>query len=223
MVMATATKAPSAPEFTTMADVLKRLGNVPPYRVRLRPAPGTATEADLLHVLDHENVPCELVDGVLVEKAMGFEESGLAMVLGHLLFQYLDRNNIGTVVGADGPIRLFAGRVRMPDVSFISWERYPRGKNRKPIPELAPDLAVEILSKGNTAREIAIKLGEYFRSGVRLVWIVDPRKRTVRVHTAPDRFTLLTEADTLDGGDVLPGFRLVIREWFERVERQGPR
>ena len=67
------------------------------------------------------------------------------------------------------------------------------------------------------------KLDEYFRAGVRLVWYVDPKKRSVRVYTAPDQSVLLKEDQKLDGGDVLPGFSLSIREWFKAAERSGPR
>ena len=64
----------------TMGDLLKRLGNIPAERVRLHPSPGTATEKDVLDVLDRENRPCELVEGTLVEKAMGYEESEMACI-----------------------------------------------------------------------------------------------------------------------------------------------
>ena len=83
---------------------------------------------------------------------------------------------------------------------------------------LAPDLAVEVLSKSNTKPEMKRKLGEYFEAGVRLVWMVDPRKRTVRVHTAADQSFLIKEGESLDGGDVLPGFVLPLRELFEDDE-----
>ena len=87
-----------------------------------------------------------------------------------------------------------------------------------------PDLVVEVLSKSNTPKEMNRKLGEYFRAGVRLVWYVDPSKRTVRV-SAGDRPLDLLDATTslLDGGDVLPGFTLSIRDWFAEAERDGPR
>ena len=121
-------------------------------------------------------------------------------------------------------MRLFPGLVRIPDAAFISWGRYPQKKRRRgEIPTVAPDLIVEVLSKDNTRGEMKRKLEEYFRAGVRLVWYVDPSKRTVRVYTALDRSTLLREDETLDGGDVLPGFALSIRDWFAEAERTGPR
>ena len=98
-------------------------------------------------------------------------------------------HDLGQVVGADAMMRLFPGLVRLPDAAFISWGRYPRKKRRRgEIPTVAPDLVVEVLSKGNTPKEMARKLREYFKAGVRLVWYVDPSKRTVTVYTAVDRF-----------------------------------
>jgi Uma2 family endonuclease len=222
--MATTTAAPAPPTFKTVADLLKQLGDIPPHRIRLHPAPGTATERDVEAIHDRENRLCELVDGVLVEKDMGFDEARFAVVLINLLGEYLREHDLGAVLGADGTMRLFPGLVRIPDVSFISWGRHPKRTGRRvAIPDLAPDLAVEVLSKGNTKKEMERKLGEYFRAGVRLVWYADPKARTVRVYTTPDRPVLLLEDDTLDGGDVLPGFQFVIRDWFAEAERQGPK
>jgi Uma2 family endonuclease len=82
------------------------------------------------------------------------------------------------------------------------------------MPDLAPDLAVEILSPGNTAREMERKIGEYFAAGTRIVWVVSPTERAVRVYTGPADARLFVEGDTLDAAPVLPGFRLAIRDWF---------
>jgi Uma2 family endonuclease len=209
--------APPAPleDVTTMGDLLKRLGDIPPERVRLHPTPGTATEKDVIEILDRENRPCELVEGTLVEKPMGYEESAIATTVIILLGSFVRRHKLGIVTGEAGTIRLFAGLVRIPDVAFTSWDRLPNRKRPKePIPELAPDLVVEVLSKSNTKAEIRKKLGEYFEAGVRLVWIVDPRKRTARVYTAVDQSILIKEDQSLDGGDVLPGFVLPLSELF---------
>jgi Uma2 family endonuclease len=199
----------------TIGELLKRLGHVPAKRVRLHPTPGTATEKDLIDVLDRENVLCELVDGTLVQKAMGYEESALAVLISVFLSNYVRPRKLGIVTGSDGTIRLFPGLVRMPDVAFASWGCFPdRKRPRTPIPQLAPDLVVEVLSKSNTKSEMAKKLGEYFGAGVKVVWMVDPRKRTVRVHKAVDQSVLFKEGQTLDGGAVLPGFVLRLDELF---------
>jgi Putative restriction endonuclease len=117
---------PSFPPKTdgaTVADLLKRLGNIPPERVRLSPAPGTATEEDVIRVLDRENRLCELVEGTLVEKATGIEESIIAGLILTCLNNFVRPRKLGIVTGADGTLKLFPGMVRIPDVAFISWDR----------------------------------------------------------------------------------------------------
>jgi len=219
--MATETISPT--RFQTVAELLHELGDVPPHRVWLRPTPGTATEKDVIAAEERENRLCELVDGVLVEKGMGYYESRLAVVLIALVERFLDDNNLGVVAGEGGMLRLATGLVRIPDVSFIRWERLPGRKvPREPIPNLVPDLAVEVLSKTNTRREMQRKLREYFAAGVTLVWYLNPKKRRVTVFTSADAQPIqLDEDGVLDGGDVLPGFRLSICEWFARSDRQA--
>jgi Uma2 family endonuclease len=208
----------------TVAELLEKLGGIPPERVRLQPPPGTATEEDLLAIQEREGRMCELVDGVLVEKPVGYPESSLAAWIITLLTNFAHQHDLGNVAGESGSARLMPGLVRIPDVSFISWDRLPeRMIPTDPILSLAPDLAAEILSPSNTKREMDMKIREYFLSGVRLVWLVDPRKRCVRVYTAPDRSRLLKEDQTLDGGEVLPGLSLPVHQIFERLPRRQPR
>jgi Uma2 family endonuclease len=155
----------------SLADLLEQLGGIHPARVALNPPPGRATEKDLIRFNDHTNRLFELVDGTLVEKVMGFPESALAMWLGHLLQTFLNEHDLGFLTGPDGAVRLLPRLVRMPDLSFVSWEQVPvRGEiPSEPIADLAPALAVEVLSEGNTSGEMARKLKEYFLAGVRLV------------------------------------------------------
>jgi Uma2 family endonuclease len=201
----------------TVADLLDRLG-VPPDRIRLYPAPGTATEADVLASIKSEKRLCELVDGVLVEKPMGFYESVLAGILIGFLRAFLEQHDLGILSVPDGTVRLVSGLVRIPDVAFFSWDRFPnRELPSEAIPDLVPDLAVEVLSEGNTEAEMERKLQEYFGAGVRLVWYVDPRTRTAQIDTSPGSVRLALEDDALDGGAVLPGFRLRLRELFDRA------
>jgi Uma2 family endonuclease len=208
--------------YRTVADLLDHLGGISPARVRFQPCPGTATVRDVIAVHEAENRLCELVDGVLVEKVTGFDESIYAVLLSGFLLEYLKTQDLGKVIGADGLMRIFPEMVRIPDVAFISWPRFPKGKRRRgEIPLVVPDLVVEVLSKGNTPKEMARKLDEYFRAGVQLVWYVDPGRRTVRVHTGRDRSVLLREDQDLDGGAVLPGFSLSIRAWFAEARRSA--
>ncbi len=215
-------KSPSvAAPIDTLADLMKRLGNVPLARIRFHPSPGTAVEQDVLNA-ENEGLLCELVDGVLVEKAMGYSESILAVFLIEMLNTFVRTRNLGLVSGPDGAMRLFPGLVRIPDVAFVSWDRLP-GKHRPKakLPTLAPDLAVEVLSESNTKAEMKRKRHDYFSVGVRLVWLADPKTRTVDVYTGEKKLTRLTAADVLDGGDVPPGFRLSVREWFAELDRHG--
>lgn len=206
----------------TLADLLEQLGGIAPERVRFRPVPGTATEKDVLAIHDHEDRLYELVDGVLVEKAMGLRESLLAGAFIEILRGFVRSQNLGLVTAPDGMMRLAAGLVRIPDVAFIAWDRFPyRRVPTEPIPDVAPDLAVEVLSPGNTPGEMARKRQDYFAAGTRLVWQVEPNKRTVEVFTAPDQSTVLYEADTLEGGTVLPGFTLPLQELFSELDLQG--
>ncbi len=206
----------------TLADLLHDLGDISPDRVRARPAPGTATEQNVLDINAHEDRLFELVDGVLVEKPIGFRESLVAVFLIRILDQFVQGKNLGVVSGPDGFMRLRPGLVRGPDVAFVSWARLPEQRiPDAPIPGLVPDLAVEVLSESNTIREMERKLREYFGQGVRLVWMVDPVSRSVTVFTSVADSITLNEPDTLDGGDVLPGFSLAIRQIFAVLDKQG--
>ncbi len=212
------------PPFETLGDILERLGNVSPHRVRLTPKPGRATEEDVIRIQDHTNRNYELIDGVLVEKAVGSPESFLTIDLLYFLRAFLEDHPLGFLAGPDGIMRLWPGRIRMPDISFIAWYQVPkRERPTKPITGLAPVLAVEVLSENNTPAEMELKRGEYFLAGTRLVWMVDPARRVVEVYTDPDHFVTLTEGQTLDGGDVLPGFVLPLRKLFGGVPQAETR
>jgi Uma2 family endonuclease len=140
-----------------------------------------------------------------------------------LLESFLEKHDLGVVTGADGPVRILPRQVRIPDVCFIGWEKFPnRQLPREPIPPLVPDLAVEVLSPANTEAEMQRKLRDYFTAGVRLVWYIDPRQQSARVYAAVDRLTEVHEDQSLTGGDVLPGFELSLRDLFARAARQGP-
>jgi Uma2 family endonuclease len=179
-----------------------------------------ATEEDLLYVNDHGGRLCELIDGVLVEKAMGFREAFLAALLLRLMGNFVDNHKLGIVLAPDATMRLFPAQVRCPDVSFFSWDRLPGGElPEEPIPDLAPDLAVEVISKGNTKKEMERKVSEYFGSGVQLVWLIYPKKRTVNVYTSAQVKRVVTQDQPLDGGEVLPGFVLNLTEFFTLPKR----
>ncbi len=213
----------SAAAVGTLADLLQQLGGIPPQRVRARPFPGAAIEQDILDMYTREGRLCELVDGTLVEKGMGFRESFLATALSAILWGFVRQYNLGLVTGADGMVRLSSGLVRIPDVAFVSWDRLPGHQVPvEPIPGLAPNLVVEVLSESNTAREMTRKRHEYFTAGVQIVWMIDPDARTLEVFVSEDQSTVLDERHVLDGGNVLPGFTLSLYDLFTELDRHGP-
>lgn len=206
----------------TFADLMAGLGNVPTDRVLMTPPPGSAAEADVVRLAERADKRlCELVDGVLVAKAGSVHSSVVAAWVGSLVLGVVDRQKMGFVTGAAGMSRMTNGNVRTPDVSFFSW-----GQSGGHIPDIAmmpvsPVLAVEVLAPGNTAGELSRKRDEYFASGSRVVWEFDPRTRTVRVFTSVQESVLLTEADQLTGGDVLPGFVVAVRDVFGKLDPRG--
>ncbi len=215
---------PEVRGFAILSELLDRLGDIPPQRIWLNPRPGTATEQDVIQAEARCNRLCELIDGTLVEKAMGFYESRVGLALCFFLEAFLDVHDLGILFPADAMMRLEPGQVRLPDVSFFSWDHFPN--RRLPAGQIldrVPDLAVEVLSPSNTKNEMDRKRREYFLNGCKLVWEVDPAKKTVRVYTAPDESRLIRERGTLDGGVVLPGFKLPVAELFARAgERHAP-
>jgi Uma2 family endonuclease len=211
-----------SPPIKTLADLLDRLGGIPLDRIRFHPFPGTATVQDVIDTHRREGKLCELVHGVLLEKVVGFNESSLAVFLAGLLNTFVAARNLGVVTEPDGTVELLADLVRIPDVAFTSWERLP-GRRRPlvPVPRVAPNLAVEVLSRSNTPAELAAKRQEYFTAGVQLVWEINLVARTVDVYTAPAQRTTLGANDVLDGGTVLPGFTLPLQQLFAELDRQG--
>ncbi|HET6575884.1 MAG TPA: Uma2 family endonuclease [Fimbriiglobus sp.] len=203
-----------------MTGLLNKLGGIPAGRVRLNPFPGTATKRDLVRLHSREDKLYELVDRTLVEKPMGSPESYLATEVIWQFRKFLDDHDLGFLYAPDALIEILPDLVRGPDVCFVPWTKRPeRTVPTEPISDLIPDLAVEVLSPSNTRGEILRKLKEYFLAGVELVWVIDPIKRTADVHTAPDVKKSLDNTGTLDGGDVLPGFRLPLAKLFERLEK----
>lgn len=216
--MATATE----PVLHSLADLHARLGGIPLERIRLHPAPGTATEADIEPI---GKSLCELIDGVLVEKAMGILESFLGIHIARLIGNHVEANDLGAVTGADGFIRLGPDLVRAPDVTFVPWSEFPNGE----MPEdeafwsVAPVLIVEVLSPSNTKAEMDRKLTELFAAGCKLAWLIDPRAKTAKVYTSAKKFKQLDATGTLDGGKVLPGFTLPLADLFAATKRKKPR
>jgi Uma2 family endonuclease len=199
----------------TAEDLVRRFGPIPLNRIVLDPPPGKARVEDVVDFDDHKDQLCELIDGTLVRKAVGFYESYIAVQIAMLLSQFVAERNLGVVAGEAGMLQIFPDEVRIPDVSFISHERLKNsGFPDEAAPHMAPDLAVEVISRGNTRQEMDQKLSEYFEAGTKAVWYVYPKKRQVVAYASLKSFTELSESDTLDGGEVLPGFTLELKSLF---------
>ena len=210
----------------TLADQLRRLGNIPAYRILWHPFPGTATEADVLRLhYGPDNLSVELVDGILVEKAMGTREAFMQAELIALLKSFVTPRKLGLVAASDMLARVLSTQIRMPDLSFTTWARLPSADaHLKPIADWTPDLCVEVLSESNTRREMQRKRQDYFRGGAKLVWEFQPVEETVTVYELDPRHGfVLTKEDTLTGGDVLPGFKLILGDFFAMPEFQPRR
>ena len=216
---------PPVPTMADVAAILAGLGGVPPERIWMTPTPGTATEADVIRIVESADKRLvELVDGTLVEKAMGQRESRIAGELIYLLISYMKQHDIGWVSCPDGMARMRGGNVREPDVSVFPWSMYPDGvMPREKVASVAPQLAVEVLSESNTVAEIAKKLREYFASGTTLAWVIDPEKCVAKVYTSAATFTTLDEVGILDGGEVVPGFRCPLADLYAAGEQRSAR
>lgn len=208
-----------APGRVSFADVAAKLGDIPPDRIIWLPRP--ATEEDVVrHCESH--TPVELVDGFLVEKAMGYRESLLASLVITYLTNYTNPRKLGLVGGPDAIHRLAPGQLRLPDVCYISWDRLlASGAHTAKVSPIAPDLAVEILSESNTRKEIERKRREFFDAGTKLIWVIDPRRRIAEIYSDaqnPNNKIDVGEDGTLDGGAVLPGLVLSLEALFAGLE-----
>jgi Uma2 family endonuclease len=213
---------PHAIPTRTVADLLERLGGIAPARVIAEPFPGTATEDDVIRLLENprQKVRAELIDGILVEKPMGFLQSIVAAALITRLMNLVQAQRLGVVSVPDGPFRMESGNIRFPDVAFVPWEVIPEDMSaHAKIADLPFTLAVEILSESNTPKEIAMKLTEYFARGCKLAWIIDPATETATAYTSAKRGKAIPVDGELTGGKVLPGFTLKLSDLFAATKR----
>ncbi|MFT4040761.1 MAG: Uma2 family endonuclease [Thermomicrobiales bacterium] len=159
----------------------------------------------------------ELIDGVVVPMAPASYEPGkISMKIGILLGMHVMPRQLGDVLGAETGFVIFADRetVLAPDVAFVRAGRVPQGKARWHFARLAPDLAVEVNSPSDRPHHVATKAALYQEAGVPLVWVVDPPAQTVTVFALGHAPVTLGVDDELDGGAVLPEFRVAVARIF---------
>jgi Uma2 family endonuclease len=159
----------------------------------------------------------ELVNGRLVERKMGNKSSFLASELARLLANYVLAKQLGWVLGSDAGYRLDPKRpnhVRKPDASFVRFGRFPNEMPADTYDELAPDLAIESVSPNDTVLELDEKIKEYLDAGVRLIWVINPDLRTVKIYRPGRPITEVCNGDELSGEDVVPGFACKVSNLF---------
>ena len=177
------------------------------------------TDAEFM-ALNRDGHRYEIVNGELIDMGnSGAKHGYVAVILSVALFNCVSTRKLGAIFDSSTAFKMKSGNKRSPDVSFMAKERL-QGLDDLPdgFLEGAPDLAVEILSPGNTVAEIHDKLVEYFENGARLVWVINPKEKYVLVYRSaeePDR--LLKSTDSLDGEEIVPGFTLAIAELFQKL------
>ncbi|HKQ52273.1 MAG TPA: Uma2 family endonuclease [Pyrinomonadaceae bacterium] len=176
--------------------------------------------ADELLKLPRGRFRYELIKGELITMSpAGSERGALAAGIAALLVQYVRANKLGIVFGAETGFKIAENpdTVLAPDTAFISRENIPESGIPKKYWPGAPDLAVEVLSPGDTAREVEVKVGRWLSAGARLVWTINPKHKSVTVYRAAKESDTLSETDELDGEDVVPGFRCQVSEIFAGI------
>lgn len=183
-----------------------------PAKVAEMAAPVRRATEDELRATPRDGRKYELVDGQIVVSPAGFRHGMVALRLGARLLAFVEQSDLGYVLDSSTGVRLPGGNVRSPDVCFIAKGRFEDERLPEGFPDLAPDLAVEVLSPDDRPRAVLDKVGEYMQAGVRLVWVIDPKAGRAAVYRSLTDVRELKGAEILDGEDVLPGFRCSVAE-----------
>lgn len=206
----------------SFAEFHARLGGVPLDRIWMKPPPGTATESDLLASERRRGRRwCELVDGTLVEKFGTFLGAVLVGELIGRLGNWVHEYDGGVLLNGLCPIRLKPGLIRRPSLSYTPWDHFPGVElPGEEIGSYPPVFVAELANRWNTVPELERKAHEYVAAGAKLVWVIDTQTRTAKIYTSTKRAKELDSAGTLDGGKVLPGFKLPLTELFAATKRR---
>ena len=175
------------------------------------------TTADELLSMPNDGIRRELVAGELREMTpAGFQHGRIAGNIAGELRAFVLPRRLGVMTTAEASFRLTTDpdTVRVPDVAFVSRARMEEVGDPVGFWPGAPDLAVEVISPSDRYGDVGEKVDDYLGAGTRMVIVVDPHRRTVTVHRSPSDLTVLSEDDVLDGGDVVPGWTLPVRDVF---------
>jgi Uma2 family endonuclease len=210
--------SPAPPGLRTLADFLHWLGDVPAERVLLRPPPGMATASDVLRIERQENRLCELVNGTLIAKRLGYKEMSVAAALLAALDEHVRNKQLGVVTGPEGSYRLSDQLVRIPAVAFCAAGSFRSDATPgEAVAGIIPQFVAEI-TDGTRPGELARRLEDYFAAGVKLVWIIHLDRRTATAYASLKKSTSVAARGTLEGGRLLGGFTLPLARLFEPFE-----
>lgn len=184
----------------------------------MRPVVDRPLTLENLDSMPEDGLHHELQAGVLVSEPLpGFRHGKTALRIGRLLGDHVGRHGLGEVVGNDTGFVLARepDTVRGPDVAFVSKKRLAALEDATKAFPGAPDLAIEVLSAGNTAAAMHAKVADYLAAGTRLVWVVDPEREAVTIYRSLLSPRTLSRGQELEGEDVVPGFRLAVAELLD--------
>jgi len=173
--------------------------------------------ADELLALPQDEFRYELVNGELKKMSpAGHNHGRVTIRLTLPIAQHVREHGLGEVYAAETGFKLGSNpdTVRAPDIAFIRQQRVDEVGETKGFWPGAPDLAVEVLSPDDTIAEVEEKVAEWLTAGTRQVWLVSIKLRTLTLYRSPTDISVVTENELLDGGDVLPGFRIQVKEIF---------
>lgn len=177
----------------------------------------TLHTAKTLEKLSRKGKRYELVRGNLIEMSpAGFEHGGTTMTLSAYATLFVIQHRLGRCTAAETGFLLEEDpdKVLAPDWAFISSDRLPKKRVRSYLP-VVPDLVLETKSPGDSEREIIDKVDDWLQAGVKVVWVMNPIKKTITIYADDTNPILLNQTDTLTGGDLLPGFTLPLASIFE--------
>jgi Uma2 family endonuclease len=183
--------------------------------VENKPAKKVWTEEEVLS-LPHDSYSYEVVDGELVMSPKNNPQHGnMCVRISARILDHADKRKLGQVFDSNTGYWMVNRNLRAPDVSFVSKARLPQ-RSPKGFFEGAPDLVVEVLSPTNSRREMDDRLRDFFESGTKLAWIIDPEEQFAEVCHSPTDRKIVGPGGVLEGEDVLPGFKLPLSDLFQR-------
>jgi Uma2 family endonuclease len=177
--------------------------------------PAVMDPEDLLRMPDGDHY--ELIDGRPKEKPMGAESDEIGGLLLTQFNIFIRAKKLGRAYPSQTGFQCFPGKpklVRMPDTSFVAAGRLPNDRSPEGYITVAPDIAVEVVSPNETYEEVEAKVAEYRSAGVKLIWIISPKSKTVMIRRADGTCAEVDETGTLSGETVLPGFTCTVAELF---------